>query len=327
MRTRRAYFLPLLFLGTLVAAGFSLAIGTIEVDWQQVYQGIVAGRPSLHYEVVMGIRLPRALNAFLVGGMLAVAGALMQVLLRNPLADPYVLGVSGGASVGALLALTWGWAEAGVSGAAAVGALFSLFIVFGLARGTGHWSSTRLLLTGVVMAAGWGAMVSFLLAISPEAHLRGMLFWLMGDLTERLPGGFRVGLLALGLGVSVYVARSLNLLATGEQRAASLGVNTVSLRLILYFTAGVLTASAVTLAGAIGFVGLVVPHIVRLVIGADHRLVVPGSLLAGGALLIVSELVARTIMAPNELPVGIVTAFIGVPTFLFLLRRSATSRS
>ena len=110
MRTRRAYFLPLLFLGTLVAAGFSLAIGTIEVDWQQVYQGIVAGRPSLHYEVVMGIRLPRALNAFLVGGMLAVAGALMQVLLRNPLADPYVLGVSGGASVGALLALTWGWA-------------------------------------------------------------------------------------------------------------------------------------------------------------------------------------------------------------------------
>ena len=298
--------MPLLFLRTLVAAGFSLASGSSEVEWQQVSQGIVAGRPSLHYEVVMGIRLPRALNAFLVGGMLAVAGALMQVLLRNPLADPYVLGVSGGASVGALLALTWGWAEAGVSGAAAVGALFSLFIVFGLARGAGHWSSTRLLLTGVVMAAGWGAMVSFLLAISPEAHLRGMLFWLMGDLTERLPGGFRVGLLALGLGVSVYVARSLNLLATGEQRAASLGVNTVSLRLILYFTAGVLTASAVTLAGAIGFVGLVVPHIVRLVIGADHRLVVPGSLLAGGALLIVSELDARTIMSNNDLPLSLI---------------------
>jgi len=320
MPARRAYFLPLLFLGVLVAAGFSLAIGTIEVDWQQVYQGLVAGRPSLHYEVVMGIRLPRAVNAFLVGGMLAVAGALMQVLLRNPLADPYVLGVSGGASVGALLAIMLGWAEAGISGAAAVGALFSLLVVFSLARGAG-------LLTGVVMASGWGAMVSFLLAVSPDAHLRGMLFWLMGDLTERLPGGFRVGLLALGLGVSVYVARSLNLLATGEQRAASLGVNTVLLRSILYFTAGVLTASAVTLAGAIGFVGLVVPHIVRLVIGADHRLVVPGSLLAGGILLIVSELVARTIMAPNELPVGIVTAFIGVPTFLFLLRRSATPRS
>ena len=113
MPARRAYFLPLLFLGVLVAAGFSLAIGTIEVDWQQVYQGVVAGRPSLHYEVVMGSRLPRALNAFLVGGMLAVAGALMQVLLRNPLADPYVLGVSGGASVGALLAIMLGWAEAG----------------------------------------------------------------------------------------------------------------------------------------------------------------------------------------------------------------------
>lgn len=326
MRARRLMLLALLLCGALLATVLSLSIGSIDVNWHRIYLDLGSGQRSVDYDIVMGIRLPRTCNAFLVGSMLALAGTLMQVLLRNPLADPYVLGVSGGASVAALLAIMLGWVGGAVAGAATVGALLSLFVVFTLSRNAGEWSSTRLLLTGVVMAAGWGATVSFLLAVSPDAHLRGMLFWLMGDITEQTPGILRPALLTAGFAISFYTARSLNLLGTGEQRAASLGVDTSSLRLILYFVSGVLTAAAVTLAGAIGFVGLVVPHMVRLVIGSDHRYVVPGSMLAGGILLILSELAARTIMAPIQLPVGIITAFIGVPVFLFLLSRSTLAR-
>ena len=245
----------------------------------------------------------------------------MQILLRNPLADPYVLGVSGGAAVAALLAILIGWHMIGISGAAAVGALASMFLVFALSRGQGDWSTTRLLLTGVVLAAGWGAVVSFILAVSPDAHVRGMLFWLMGDIRETFPGWVRLGILMTLLLVAYCFARSLNLLSLGELRAESLGVNTTLLRVGLFFMAGLLTASAVTLAGAIGFVGLVVPHMVRLWGGSDHRLVLPGSVLLGGVLLVLAEAVARTIMAPNQLPVGVITAFIGVPVFLYLLQR------
>jgi iron complex transport system permease protein len=194
-------------------------------------------------------------------------------------------------------------------------------LVFVLSRGRHDWSTTRLLLTGVVLAAGWGAAVSFILAISPDAHVRGMLFWLMGDVNEARPGPLRVAVLVVSLFAAYGFARSLNLLALGELRAESLGVNTGLIRLGLFFVAGILTAAAVTLAGAIGFVGLVVPHMVRLWGGSDHRLVVPASVLLGGTLLVLAELLARTILAPSQLPVGVITAFLGVPVFLYLLRR------
>ena len=313
----------LLALLLLAIGAFAVALssGSVAVDWAGVMEGLRGRGSSVDYAVVIKLRLPRAATAFVVGGMLGLAGVLMQILLRNPLADPYVLGVSGGAAVAALLAILLGWHTAGISGAAAVGALASMFLVFVLSRGRGDWSTTRLLLTGVVLAAGWGAVVSFILAVSPDAHVRGMLFWLMGDIRETFPGWIRLGVLMTSLLVAFGVARSLNLLSLGELRAESLGVNTTLLRVGLFFMAGLLTASAVTLAGAIGFVGLVVPHMVRLWGGSDHRLVLPGSVLLGGVLLVLAETAARTIMAPNQLPVGVITAFIGVPVFLYLLQR------
>jgi len=207
--------------------------------------------------------------------------------------------------------------------AAAGGAIASMMIVLGLGRGVGTGSSTRLLLTGVVVAAGWGAIVSFLLAIGPVMKVRGMLFWLMGDLSHARPGLLITLLVVVGLLIGIACARSMNLLAGGSLQAASLGVDVRRTRLLLYLSASVLTAAAVTVAGSIGFVGLVVPHMMRIAGGADHRWVIPASAIAGGALVVFADALARTVLAPQQLPVGVLTAFAGVPIFLFILSRSA----
>ena len=246
----------------------------------------------------------------------------MQVLLRNPLAEPYILGISGGAAIGALLAMLAGAASFGINSGALLGALASMLLVFGLAHGGGIWSPTRLLLTGVVVAAGWGALISFLLVMAPQQNLPGMLFWLMGDLAHAdraLPG---LVILLLGLLITLPRARSLNLLARGELQAAALGVEVKPLRLQLYLTASLMTATAVTIGGSIGFVGLVVPHMLRLFAGSDHRLLLPATVLGGGTLLLVADTLARTLLAPEQLPVGVLTAMLGVPLFLYLLQRS-----
>ena len=198
-----------------------------------------------------------------------------------------------------------------------------MLLVFGLARGQGSWTPTRLLLTGIVIASGWSALISFLLAISPERQLRGMLFWLMGDLGHSRAGWQDLIVLAAGLVLALAVARALNLLARGELVAASLGVEVVRLRWLLYVMASVMTASAVSLAGSVGFVGLVVPHMIRLLSGSDHRVLLPASILLGGSFLVLADTVARTVLAPRQLPVGVVTALIGVPVFLLLLYRHA----
>jgi len=319
--------IPLLLGLTLLSLAIALSFGSTVVDWQQVFVTFRSGENTFDHTVVMELRLPRALSAFVVGGMLALAGVLMQVLLRNPLADPYVLGISGGAAVAALLAILFGWQSGMISAAAAIGAMFSMALVFVLARGEGDWSSTRLLLTGVVLAAGWGAGISFILAVTPSSHLYGMLFWLMGDFNDTGPGLFRPALLLASLVATLLVARSLNLIALGESRAEALGVHTLALRISIYVLASLLTAAAVTIAGTIGFVGLVVPHMVRLIVGTNHRLVLPSAVLLGGILLILAETAARTILAPRMLPVGVITAFIGVPIFLYLLRAGIKRQS
>ena len=311
----------------LISFGIALSLGSAKIDWLEVLKTFQTGQQSFDYTVVMELRLPRAASAFVVGGMLALAGVLMQVLLRNPLADPYVLGISGGAAVGALVAILLGWHTGLISTAAAAGAMLSMALVFLLSRGTGDWSATRLLLTGVVMAAGWGAGISFILSISPATQLYSMLFWLMGDFNDTWPGYMRAALLIGSLGFTLLVARSLNLLSVGELRARSLGVHTLLLRLGIYGLASILTAAAVTLAGTIGFVGLVVPHMVRLLAGSDHRIVLPASVILGGILLILAETLSRTLLAPRQLPVGVITAFIGVPLFLYLLRRGLRKNS
>jgi iron complex transport system permease protein len=317
---------PLAALGALlvvVAAVLLIAVssGSERLPLPAVWAAITGEGEGLARSIVLDLRLPRALAALATGGLLALAGALMQVLLRNPLADPYVLGVSGGAAVGALGTLMLGAAGIVVQGAAFAGALSAMLVVFALARGTGDWTSARLLLTGAVVAAGLGAVISLLLALGPDSSLRGMLFWLMGDLS--VVQSSRGALLALAAACLVTwpLARSLNVLSQGEQQALLLGVPARALRVAIYLLGSLFTALAVTLAGTIGFVGLIVPHLLRLVIGPDHRIVLPAAALAGGALLVLADTLARTLFAPRQLPVGAITALIGVPLFLVLIRR------
>lgn len=300
---------------------FALKTGSFAISWGDLWH-VFTGQAQGHLSLIINeLRLPRALAAFTTGGLLALAGALMQVLLRNPLADPYILGISGGSAVGALSAMLLGLGGAAMSGSAFGGALLSLLLVFVIARGAGSWATHRLLLTGVVIGSGWAAIISFLLAISAAQQLRPMLFWLMGDLSEASFSGWAMLALISGLLLALAVARSLNLLARGEQQAALLGVNIVPLRWLLYFLAALLTTSAVTMAGSVGFVGLIIPHALRLLGVRDHRVLLPAAVLLGGSVLVLADTLARTVLAPQQLPVGVLMAFIGVPTFLWLLHR------
>ncbi|WP_290650954.1 iron ABC transporter permease [Aquisalimonas sp.] len=300
----------------------AVALGSVRVPPAELWAVLTGDGSPLHRTLVLELRAPRALAAFAVGGLLAVAGALMQVLLRNPLADPYVLGLSGGAAVGALAAMLAGLGAAVVSGFAFAGALLSTVLVFGLAHGTGSWTPTRLLLTGVVVAAGWGAVITFMLAVGPTERLPGMLYWLMGDLTYARTPWVAFAVLGAVCVLVIPLGRSLNVLARGPLQAAALGVPVRALEWSIYVGASLITAVAVTTAGSIGFVGLVVPHMLRLVLGNDQRLILPAAALAGGALLALADTLARTMIAPEQLPVGVITALLGVPTFLYLLYRS-----
>ncbi|RAH38909.1 iron ABC transporter permease [Halomonas sp. SL1] len=322
MSPRWRHPLVWLALAALLSQGLALALGSVAIGPGELVQVLTGGGEALHRTLVLELRLPRALAAFGTGALLAMAGALMQILLRNPLADPYVLGLSGGASVAALAAMLAGLGAALVGGAAFAGALASTLIVFGLAHGGGSWTPTRLLLTGVVMASGWGALISFLLAVSPVERLPGMLYWLMGDLAYAGSPWPVLVMAAAVLAVVLPLGRTLNVLARGGLQAAALGVAVRPLEWALYLLASLVTAVAVTTAGSVGFVGLMVPHMLRLRLGNDQRRILPASLLAGGTLLTLADTLARTLIAPQQLPVGVITALIGVPTFLFLLQRS-----
>ena len=306
-----------------LAVLFALASGSVAIAPGDVLAALL-GRTGVSREtadIVVGLRLPRALCAFAVGGLLALAGALMQVVLRNPLADPYVLGISGGAAVGALLAILAG-AAAMVAPAAYAGALLSTAIVFTLAGGRDAPGSTRLLLTGVVVAAGWGALIAMILSLAPSAQVKGMLFWLLGDLSGASDPRPTLIALLVALAFAWALARNLNRLARGADHAAALGVNVGRVALAAHGVAAFAAAAAVTQAGSVGFVGLIVPHALRLALGNDQRLLLPAAVFAGGALVVVADTLARTLFAPQQVPVGVVTALIGVPTFLWLQRRA-----
>jgi iron complex transport system permease protein len=328
MRRRRS---PLAIAAVLLAAAaaalvWALVAGDLQVSVAEVVAAL-SGADGMSATVIRELRLPRAVAAFACGGLLATAGALMQVLLRNPLADPYILGISGGAAVGALAAISLGAAVFWIDASAFAGALAAMLVVFGLAHGDGSWTQTRLLLTGVIVAAGCGAAVSLMLVLAPDTRVMSMLFWMMGDASAAARPWPALLLLGLALGAVMPFARDLNVLARGELSARALGVRVGHLRIALYVLASLLTASAVTLVGSVGFVGLVVPHLVRLVLGNDQRVLIPAAALAGGTLLTLADTAARTVMAPQQLPVGVLTALIGVPVFLFLLSRSPrTSR-
>ncbi len=299
---------------------FSLLSGSVDITLPQIAASLFSAEPSLNAQILQEIRIPRTLAAFVTGGLLALSGAIMQVLLRNPLADPYILGISGGAAVGALSAILLGATGFWLSNAAFAGALVSIFLVFGIANKFGNWSVTRLLLTGVVISAGWGAVINILLTTSSTNNVQSMLFWLMGDLSQSRVNLAQSLLLAVGLVGGLAVSRSLNVLIRGELLAASLGVSVQRLRLLLFFSASIFTATAVTIAGSVGFVGLIIPHMLRLLGARDHRVLIPSCILLGGSFLVVADSLARTLIAPQQLPVGVVTAVIGVPAFILILR-------
>lgn len=268
--------------------------------------------------VLLAVRLPRVLAGFGVGSLLALSGVLLQALFRNPLADPYVLGVSGGAAVGALFAMIAGAAAVMVQSAAVLGALGAIGLVYLLARSGG---TPRLLLTGVVLASACGAAVSVLLALADTSRVRGMVFWLAGDLEWAVSPWLSAGAAVLAVAVAVLVARPLNVLAAGELRARTVGLALEAWRNVLFVACATLTALAVVSAGTVGFVGLITPHAVRLTFRtSDHRIVAPAAALAGGMLLAGADLVARTIVAPRQLPVGAIMALVGAPIFVVLLR-------
>ncbi len=315
-------------LAAIVAATFvfALASGSASIAFSDAMRALGGAASDEVHALVIDLRLPRALTAFAVGGLLAVAGVLMQVLLRNPLAEPYILGTSGGAAVAALLAMLLGLSSLIVDLAAFGGALAATLLVFSIAHGTGSWTPTRLLLTGVVLAAGFSAATTLLLALSPEQQLRGMLFWLMGDLSFAFEPAASLWLLLLLTIAATLVARQLNVLARGEIQAAIVGLPVTGFRYLVFIASSLATAVTVTTVGVIGFIGLVIPHLIRIVAGSDHRILVPASALAGGALLVIADTLARTILAPRQLPVGALTAAIGVPLFLFLMSRSQNYR-
>lgn len=320
-----------LVLGVAAAAALVIAVsvGSSHIPISDVVHLLLHSEESTASQVIHELRLPRALAAFAAGGLLAFAGALMQVLLRNPLADPYVLGLSSGSAVGALGAMLVGLGTFFINLGAFLGALLTVALVFAFANRdfarrqgiTAQDASPRLLLTGVILASGWSALITVILVVAPESKLRGMLFWLMGDL-----GGadsYVPAMIALPLAVVLLlpVARDLNVMLRGQDLAHAMGVRVTSLRRWILVAASLCTAIAVTTAGAVGFIGLVVPHGLRLVIGNDQRVLLPACALAGGTLLLLADTLARTAFSPQQVPVGVVTSMIGVPTFLFLLTR------
>jgi iron complex transport system permease protein len=309
---------------TLVAVAAGVFLGPASLTPGEVLAAL-AGRGGPGGAIVWVLRLPRVVLGLLVGGVLAVSGASLQVLVRNPLADPYLLGLSGGAGLGAVLALTAGVSTPWLVPAAAfAGAVATMGMVYALASAAGGVLDGRvLLLAGVVVGAFAGALVTGILAVSAAQHARTALVWLMGGLGGvGWPAILALGCYAVpGLLVLAAEARTLNLLAMGDETARHLGADVERSRRRVYLAASLLTAAAVAAAGIIGFVGLVVPHAIRMLRGHDNRALLPASFVAGGALLVLADAGARTAFAPLELPVGVVTAVVGVPVFAILLRR------
>ncbi|HOD34929.1 MAG TPA: iron chelate uptake ABC transporter family permease subunit [Syntrophales bacterium] len=289
--------------------------------WREGHTGLT----QLEREIIFSIRLPRILFASIVGASLSMAGAVFQALLRNPLADPYILGISGGAAVGAIIGILIGAAALplGIPGLAFLGAVLTVITVFGIARTGTQLRSNTLLLAGVIVNAFFSAIIMFLISTSTSSDIHNVMFWLMGDLSLATTGEIALtGTILLGGFAVLYAhARPMNLIVVSEETALQLGINVEKAKKILFVAASLITGVAVSVSGIIGFVGLVIPHLMRMVFGPDHRMLLPASFLFGASFLVVADTIARTLMAPGELPVGVITAICGAPYFIYLLRR------
>jgi len=333
---RRAYAI----LGLLVAFGgvaaFATTVGSVQIPFFTICRvlfsqlplvDITPTWPSTTETIILEIRLPRVILAGLVGAALAIAGATYQGLFRNPLADPYLIGVAQGAALGAVIGflLPFDWHGMGVGIIpllAFTGALFSVAIVYSLARVGKTMPMTTLILAGVALGALWGSIVSYLIITSGE-KMHGIIFWLMGSFSLSEWSEVKVVLpyVVVGVVIILLYARSLNVMQLDEEQAQQLGIDVEKVKLILLVAATLITAAAVSFVGTIGFVGIIIPHAVRLIWGPDHRFLLPLSVLSGAIFLIIADLVARTALAPTEIPIGAITAICGAPFFLYLLRR------
>jgi iron complex transport system permease protein len=321
---------PLLILAGILGLAFvgSLMSGPSGLTPATVLRVLSGGGDATAQAIVLQLRLPRSVLAILVGGGLALAGCVFQALLRNPLAEPYILGVSGGAAVGAVAAVVMGWsvrAPWSLPLSAFAGALVAIGVVLRIALSVGPSLNARVfILAGVVVGAFFNAVILLMLSLADAESFRSAIFWMMGSLSGAAWGevfllaGYLVPLVIL----LSSLARPLNLLAVGEDTATYLGVRVERVKWIAYLATSLLVAATVAVSGIIGFVGLIVPHALRLLWGSDHRLLLPASVVAGGAFLLVTDTVARTVAAPLELPTGVVTALVGVPVFVWLLVRS-----
>jgi len=301
--------------------GIGQALKGILYGWQEGYTGLTPSEKT----IIFSIRLPRVIFAGLVGASLSVAGVIFQALLRNPLADPFILGISSGSAVGAIIGIITGLGAVpfGVPGLAFLGAIFTVALVFLIGRSDKELHSNTLLLAGVIVNAFFSAIIMFLISISTNTDLHNITFWLMGDLSLAtwVKILFMSVLLLFGFVVIYSYARPLNLIVTGEETAMQLGVNVERTKIALFLAGSLITGLAVAFSGIIGFVGLIIPHVMRMVIGPDHRLLLPASFLFGASFLVVADTIARTVIPYSELPVGVVTAICGAPYFIYLLRK------
>ena len=318
----------------LVVMVVSLLMGTARIEIMPGLKGVLYGwRNGCSYltpsekTIIFSIRLPRSIFAGIIGASLSTAGVVFQALLRNPLADPYILGISGGSAVGAISGIIIGASVVpfGIPGFAFLGAILTIILVFGIAKTGKELQSNTLLLAGVIVNAFFSAVIMFLISTSRNADLHNIMFWLMGDLSLATSGEIVLTSLFLIAGfIIIYTySRPLNLIVTGEETAMQLGVNVERTKKILFLVASLVTGMAVSVSGIIGFVGLIIPHIIRMLLGSDHRLLLPASLFLGASFLTAADTIARTIIAPTELPVGVITALCGAPYFIYLLRRRA----
>ena len=319
-------YLLLLFAAVIGAAALSLSTGEIRIPFGNIPQAF-ADKESMEYGVLAYIRIPRTLLGFAIGGSLSLAGAILQGIYRNPLVEPYTLGISGGASLGVTFAIVTGLHLLNILFlplAGFIGAFTTIFLVYTLSVRKGSLSVNRMLLIGVMLSFISSSLMMFLMSITAVENIHGIVFWIMGSLNESnnmLIWGM-VGLSVLCLLVSYLFVMPLNALRLGEEKARHLGINSdVTIR-ILFIITSLLTGACIAVAGIIGFVGLVIPHIVRLWVGSDYRILLISSFLSGSVFLILCDVIARTIIAPNELPIGVITGIVGGIVFIVLLSRS-----
>jgi iron complex transport system permease protein len=337
--TFKRWLLWMILLAFLLAGvmGVSVSLGAVTIPLSKswailAHQFLGVSTPGTwtasDSSIILDLRLPRILSGALVGSALAMSGAVLQALLRNPLADPFVLGISSGAAVGAVLAILFGLGSTflgayAVPGSAFGGALFTLFLVYFIARVEGRAPTNTMLLAGVIVSSFFSAVIMFLISATSDEHIYNVTFWLMGNLEYMASQSLGIIFLYLvaGGGILFALARDFNLLSLGEETASELGVDVERVKKMAFIFASLITGAVVSVSGLIGFVGLIVPHVVRMIWGPDHRFLLPASALVGATLLVVADTLARTVMAPTEIPVGVVTAMGGAPFFVYLLRK------